>query len=142
MENRQSSDAILDNFFSITQELYKEISKTGEEASDGHATIYRLLTDLGRTLVDADRASFWKWDKRNHTLWTTAAVGEGRITIPEGTGLVGKALLEKRAIVTNDHITAPISTHRLTRKQVMLQNQSLLCLFQTARANLSALIRL
>ena len=34
-------------------------------------------------------------------------MGTGRITIPEGTGLVGKALAEKRTIVTNDPYNHP-----------------------------------
>lgn len=105
--NFVSSDVLLDQIFSITQGLYKEMSKPDSDAENDHNTIYRLLTDLGRTLVNADRASFWKWDKRNHSLWTTAAVGAGRITIPEGTGLVGKALAERRSIVTNDPYNHP-----------------------------------
>ncbi|MGN0695576.1 MAG: diguanylate cyclase [Oscillospiraceae bacterium] len=107
MEKNTASDVLLDQIFNITQGLYAEMSKDDDDAENDHTVIYRLLTDLGRTLVDADRASFWKWDKRSHTLWTTAAVGEGRITIPEGTGLVGKALAEKRAIVTNDPYNCP-----------------------------------
>ncbi|MGN0692989.1 MAG: diguanylate cyclase [Oscillospiraceae bacterium] len=107
MEMKTASDVLLDQIFNITQELYAEMSKTDDDTENDHAAIYRLLTDLGRTLVNADRASFWKWDKRTHTLWTTAAVGAGRITIPEGTGLVGKALAEKRAIVTNDPYNCP-----------------------------------
>lgn len=102
-----SSDVLLEQIFSITQNLYTEMSSPDSDAENDHNAIYRLLTDLGRTLVNADRASFWKWDKRNHSLWTTAAVGAGRITIPEGTGLVGKALAEKRAIVTNDPYNDP-----------------------------------
>ena len=105
--NAVSSDVLLEQIFSITQNLYKEISNPKNDTEDDHNNIYRLLTDLGRTLVNADRASFWKWDKRNHSLWTTAAVGAGRITIPEGTGLVGKALTERRAIVTNDPYNNP-----------------------------------
>ena len=106
-ENFVSSDALLDQIFTITQGLYKEMSKPDSDAENDHNNIYRLLTDLGRTLVNADRASFWKWDKRNHSLWTTAAVGAGRITIPEGTGLVGKALAERHSIVTNDPYNHP-----------------------------------
>ena len=83
------------------------MSHADEDASNDHLEIFRLLTDLGRTLVNADRASFWKWDKRTRTLWTTAAVGTEKITIPEGTGLVGKALAERRAIVTNDPYSNP-----------------------------------
>lgn len=107
MEMKTASDVLLDKIFDITQKLYAEMAKDYDNAEDDHNAIYRLLTDLGRTLVNADRASFWKWDKRSHTLWTTAAVGAGRITIPEGTGLVGKALAEKRAIVTNDPYNCP-----------------------------------
>lgn len=107
MDMKMTSDVLLDKIFDITQKLYAEMSKDYDNAEDDHNAIYRLLTDLGRTLVNADRASFWKWDKRSHTLWTTAAVGAGRITIPEGTGLVGKALAEKRAIVTNDPYNCP-----------------------------------
>ena len=105
--NFVSSDELLDKIFTITQGLYKEMSKPDADAENDHNAIYRLLTDLGRTLVNADRASFWKWDKRNHSIWTTAAVGAGRITIPEGTGLVGKALAERHSIVTNDPYNHP-----------------------------------
>lgn len=107
MELKTPSDVLLQHIFDITQKLYSEMSKEDSDIENDHSTIYHLLTDLGRILVDADRASFWKWDKRNHTLWTTAAVGAGRITIPEGTGLVGKALAERRAIVTNDPYNCP-----------------------------------
>lgn len=101
------SNILLDQIFSITQDLYKEMSHPSEDSSDNHAAIFKLLTALARNLVNADRASFWKWDKRAHELWTTAAVGTGRITIPEGTGLVGKALAERRTIVTNDPYNHP-----------------------------------
>ena len=116
MEIRNASEALLDRIFNITQDLYTQMSKDDSDAENDHNAIYRLLTDLGRTLVDADRASFWKWDKRNHTLWTTAAVGEGRITIPEGTGLVGKALSEKRSIVTNDPYNCPDFNSEVDKK--------------------------
>ena len=102
-----SSDALLDHIFSITQNLYNEMCRADDNASNDHSAIFRLLTELGKTLVNSDRASFWKWDKRSHELWTTAAVGTGRITIPEGTGLVGKALSEKRTIITNDPYNHP-----------------------------------
>jgi len=107
MNENVTAEELLEQIFGITENLYKEMSHADEDASNGHLEIFRLLTDLGRTLVHADRASFWKWDKRTRTLWTTAAVGTERITIPEGTGLVGKALAERRAIVTNDPYSNP-----------------------------------
>ncbi len=103
----RTPDELLNRIFDITSNLYKEMSKSDNDASNDHTAIFTLLTDLGRILVNADRASFWKWDKRRHELWTTAAVGTGRITIPEGTGLVGKALLEKRTIITHDPYNDP-----------------------------------
>lgn len=107
MNENVTAEELLKQIFGITENLYKEMSHADEDASNAHIEIFRLLTDLGRTLVHADRASFWKWDKRAGTLWTTAAVGTERITIPEGTGLVGKALAERRAIVTNDPYSNP-----------------------------------
>lgn len=103
----RTSEELLNQIFEITSNLYSEMSKADDEAGNDHAAIFRLLTDLGRTLVNADRASFWKWDKRRGELWTTAAVGTGRITIPEGTGLVGKALAERRTIITHDPYNDP-----------------------------------
>lgn len=107
MSENVNAEMLLEEIFGITENLYKEMSREGNDASNDHLQIFRLLTDLGRTLVNADRASFWKWDKRNRQLWTTAAVGTGKITIPEGTGLVGKALSERRTIVTNDPYNDP-----------------------------------
>ena len=106
-KTERSAEELLNQIFEITSNLYREMSKDDDTADNDHDTIFRLLTDLGRTLVNADRASFWKWDKRKGELWTTAAVGTGRITIPEGTGLVGKALAEKRTIITHDPYNHP-----------------------------------
>lgn len=101
------NNLVLDHIFSITSDLYKQMSVDDSDASNDHAEIFRLLTELSKVLVNADRASFWKWDKRTHEIWTTAAVGTGRITIPEGTGLVGKALADGKPIVTNDPYNHP-----------------------------------
>lgn len=107
MSNTKSNE-LLENIFSITENLYKEMCHADDTAaSNDHTQVFRLLTDLGRTLVNADRASFWKWDKHKHELWTTAAVGTERIAIPEGTGMVGKALAMRKAIVTNDPYNHP-----------------------------------
>ena len=107
MNTQTSSDELLNRIFDITQGLYDEMQRVAESPEDNHLKIYGMLADLGRTLVNADRASFWKWDKRRHKLITTAAVGEDQIEIDEGTGLVGKALAEGHAIVTNDPYNNP-----------------------------------
>lgn len=106
-ENKITSDELLDRILDITDGLYNEMSQYESEGVDNHIKIYGLLADLGRTIVNSDRASFWKWDKRTHELVTTAAVGTDEIRINEGTGLVGKALMERRAIVTNDPYNDP-----------------------------------
>ncbi len=102
-----SAEELLEQIFSKTQELYKEICHNKDDASNNHYEIFRLLTDLGRTLINADRTSFWNRNKRSHEIWTTAAVGTERITIPEGTGIVGKALSENKVIIVNDPYNSP-----------------------------------
>ncbi len=106
-ENAAKQAEMLDKIFDITHSLYSRMCTTDNNAKDNHSEIFRLITELGSVIVNSDRASFWKWDKDKHELWTTAAVGEDRIVIPENTGLVGKALAMKKAIVTNDPYNCP-----------------------------------
>lgn len=60
-----------------------------------------ILTELGRTLAGSDRASFWYWDTKKQQYWTLAAWGSEKITIPEGSGVVGAAIQDKETIVIN-----------------------------------------
>ncbi len=87
------SDETLTKIFYYMNELFKEkeFSKT-----------IMLLTDMGKTLVNSDRASFFFWDKKNHQVWTIAALNTDKITIPENTGLVGAAILNNETIIVND----------------------------------------
>ena len=101
MENKFE---MLDEIYEIGQKLYAQM---GSDSAEGHMMVFNYLTELGRTLVDADRASFWKWDKRNHELWTASATDVDKIVIPDDKGLVGKALKEKRVIVTNNPYSEP-----------------------------------
>ena len=93
-----------DMVFDITDKLYKT---TCNNTENDHAAIFGYLTALGKAIIDADRASFWKWDKRRHELWTTAATGVDKIVIPDNTGLVGKAIMNKSVLVTNDPYNDP-----------------------------------
>lgn len=61
-----------------------------------------LLTDLGRTLVNSERASFWYWDRGKKQYWTLAALGSERITVPEGSGVVGASIANRETIVINN----------------------------------------
>lgn len=90
--------------YDITDKLYK--ATCNNEESD-HNLVFGYLTKLGQNIIGADRASFWKWDKRRHELWTTAATGVNRIVIPDNTGLVGKAIMNKSVVVTNDPYNDP-----------------------------------
>ena len=88
-----SSDELLEKIFYYMSKLFeeKELSKT-----------LFLLTDLGKTLVNSDRASFWFWDKRKHVAWTLAALGIDTITIPENKGLVGAAMMGNEILIINN----------------------------------------
>ena len=103
----------LNSIFSITHDLYQRMSSVQESA---HETLFTDLTALGKVLTGADRASFWKWDKRRHELWTLSAIGTERIVIPETTGLVGKALREQKVVVTNDPYSDPDFNPEVDRK--------------------------
>ncbi len=93
------NNKLLSEIFDISSRLYNEMCT---DAKNDHASIFSYLTELGKVVTGSDRASFWKWDKRRHELWTVTAVGVDRIVIPDTTGLVGKAITEKRVVITND----------------------------------------
>ena len=87
----------------------------------------RLLTELGQTLVNADRASFWYWDTQNHQYWTIAALGSDRITVPEGSGIVGASISGNETILLNDPKKDPrfdVATSETANYPV----QSMLCM--------------
>ena len=100
----QKSNQMLTDIFTVSDKLYAQMSSTDNA---DHASIFVHLTNLGKILAEADRASFWKWDRDSHTLWTTAATGTDRITIPDTTGLVGKALSLGKVVITNDPYNDP-----------------------------------
>ena len=100
----QESNQMLTDIFEVSEKLYEQMSSTDNA---DHAGIFVHLTNLGKILAEADRASFWKWDKASHTLWTTAATGTDRITIPDTTGLVGNALALGKVVITNDPYNDP-----------------------------------
>lgn len=106
MSKKLTAEEMLNDIFSIMQRLYNEM-RLNKSSYNSHLKVFELFAELGRTLVEADRASFWRWDKRNHKLLTTAATGTEQIIISDKTGLVGQALAENRAIVTNDPYNNP-----------------------------------
>ncbi len=81
----------------ILQKIFRYMSLlVGEKNFD--KTI-QILTELGRVLVNADRTSFWYWDKEKKQYWTLASLGTDRITVPEGSGIIGAAIMNKETII-------------------------------------------
>ncbi|WP_022761808.1 MULTISPECIES: sensor domain-containing diguanylate cyclase [unclassified Butyrivibrio] len=106
--DKSDQSALFNRTLDITQDLYNKMSTAEAEGGwNDHFGLFSIFAELGRTLVEADRCSFWKWDKINHKLITNAAVGTDQIIIDENTGLVGRAIREKKPIVTNDPYNCP-----------------------------------
>lgn len=94
LENQTiQAENLLEKIFYYMNQLVDE--------KDFHKTL-TILTELGKTLAASDRASFWYWDKKKKQYWTLAAWGSEKITIPEGTGIVGAAIRNKEAIIINN----------------------------------------
>ena len=101
MENNKkqlTSDELLEKIFYCMERLFEENELSGA---------LHLLTELGKALVNSDRASFWFWDKKKHEIWTMAALDISKITIPENTGLVGAAIMNNELLVINDPYNDP-----------------------------------
>ncbi|MDD6070086.1 MAG: sensor domain-containing diguanylate cyclase [Clostridiales bacterium] len=93
VNDTRNAESLLEKIFYYMNQLMDE--KDFEKA-------ILLLTDLGRTLVGSDRASFWYWDTKKKQYWTIAAWGSEKITMPEGTGIVGAAIKEKESVIINN----------------------------------------
>lgn len=89
--------------------------------------VVALLTDLGRVLAHAERASFWYWDQKQKQYWTLAAVGSDKITVPEGSGIIDASIQNKETIVINN----PYEDDRFNPevdKQTGYVTKSILCM--------------
>ena len=61
-----------------------------------------LLTDMGRTLANSERASFWFWDRKKKQYWTIVALGRDKIVIDEGSGIVGASIQNNEVLIINE----------------------------------------
>lgn len=93
-----SSDDMLDLIFSYIERISEERSLD---------KVLLLLADFGKELIDADRCTVWMWDKKNHELYTRAAHGVDKLSLPEGTGLVGYAIENGEDVIINDPYSDP-----------------------------------
>ena len=113
-----TADEMLESIFHCMSKLVVE--------KDFYESV-RLLTELGKTLTNAHRASFWYKDEQKHQYWTLAASGTERISIPEGTGIVGASIENKETILIND----PYNDTRFNSdvdKQTGYLTKSILCM--------------
>lgn len=92
-ENERNAELLLEKIFYYMNRLVDE--------REFSATI-QTLTEMGKTLVNADRASFWFWDKRKGEHWTIVALDHARITVPEGRGIVGASITTGETILIAD----------------------------------------
>ncbi|MBR3722395.1 MAG: sensor domain-containing diguanylate cyclase [Selenomonadaceae bacterium] len=115
---------VLDKIFSDMKKMYDEMAKW-EDDENNNKNVFSTLAELGRTLVDAERVSFWRWDKRRGKLITNIATGIDELIIDEGTGLVGKAIEENRTLVINDPHNHPDFTGNMEDKTAYKVNSML-----------------
>jgi diguanylate cyclase (GGDEF)-like protein len=120
MENKRVLDAeeLLEKIFSFMNEMV--------DTKDFSSTILQL-TELGRTLANSERASFWYWDRANHQYWTLVALDSPRIVVPEGKGIVGASIQNKETILINN----PYEDSRFhpdVDKETGYQTRSILCI--------------
>lgn len=64
--------------------------------------LLKLMANLGRELIVADRCSVWLWDKDTNELWTTVAHGVEELRIPYGTGIVGYSIANNEKVFINN----------------------------------------
>lgn len=109
----------------LLEKIFYYMNRLVEE-KEFSSTIH-ILTDLGRTLVNSDRASFWLWDKRRKEHWTIVALDNGKITVPEGAGVVGTSIMNNETIVINN----PYEDSRFNQdvdKETGYVTKSILCM--------------
>lgn len=109
----------------LLEEIFRYMTLLADERGF-HATI-RLLTDMGRTLVNSERASFWYWDKAKKQYWTMAALDSERIVVPEGTGIVGVSIQNNETVRIDDPYKDPRFNSKVD-KETGFVTKSILCM--------------
>lgn len=112
-----TAEEMLEEIFSYMNCLYKE--------KDFNKSIL-LLTDLGRSLVNAERASFWYRDVDKEQYWTLAALGTDRITVDKGTGIVGESIENNMTLRINNPYEDPRFNPSVDKKTGFV-TRSILC---------------
>ena len=133
MENRRvlNAEELLEKIFFFMNEMV--------DTKDFGSTIL-LLTELGRTLANSERASFWYWDRAKKEYWTLVALDSPRIVVPEGSGIVGASIAGNETILIND----PYQDDRFNQevdKETGYQTRSILCIPGHIRRSIKWMIR-
>ncbi len=120
MQGRKPLDAesLLEQIFYYMNELVNE--------KDFKKTLM-LLTDMGRTLVNSERASFWYWDKDKKQYWTLMASDTEQLVVPEGSGIVGATITNNETIVMNNPYEDPRFNSQVD-KETGFVTKSILCM--------------
>ena len=91
------------------------------------STVILLLTDLGRTLVHSERASFWYWDTHKRQYWTIAASESDRIIVSEGSGIIDASIQNRETILINNPYEDERFNQEVDRKTGYI-TKSILCM--------------
>ena len=112
-----TAEEMLEQIFSYMSLLLKE--------KDFNKSIL-ILTDLGRSLVNAERASFWYRDVDKKQYWTLAALGTDRIIVDKGTGIVGVSIENNTTLRINNPYNDPRFNSEVDKKTGYI-TKSILC---------------
>ena len=112
------AEALLEQIFYYMNQLVNE--------KDFKKTLM-LLTDMGRTLVNSERASFWYWDKEKKQYWTLVASDTKQLVVPEGSGIVGATITNNEIIVMNNPYEDPRFNSQVD-KETGFVTKSILCM--------------
>jgi len=90
----------IDNSIELIETIFSYINQiAGERSTDN---ILRMLADMGRAIVYADRCSVWVLSRDKTKLWTKVAHGIDSIEIDADSGIVGDAVQNKKRMIIND----------------------------------------
>ncbi len=93
---------IMDSFVSqdTLETIFTFATKIADETNLDK--LLRLLADLARDILHADRCSLWLVDRERQELWTKTAHGLGSVRIPVHSGFVGNVVKTDAALICND----------------------------------------
>ena len=112
-----TAEEMLEQIFSYMNRLYRE--------KDFNKSLL-LLADLGRSMVNAERASFWYRDVDKGQYWTLAALGTDRIIVEKGTGIVGVSIENNLTLRINNPYEDPRFNPSVDKKTGFV-TKSILC---------------